>query len=308
MFQENRTPTIRQLQLFSALVETKSVSKTAERLFIAQPSVSIQLKKLSELLNVELYNQQGKQIVITEAGLAVYKIAQQIAHNFENLAIELNAFNGLQAGTLRLCIVSTAQNFMPKILGPFCRKYPNINVELTIRNRKVVIERAMQNQDDFYVLSHCPEDLPLNKAPLLDNDLVVIAPERHELTRKGKVSLNRLHHYPFILREKGSGTRTTIDKFFSKHGIKLQERMMVESNYAIKHMVAEGLGLAILSRHSVDHHPTKGLVTLDVEHFPIISDWYLVNSKQRKLSLLAQTFSDYIKNQFNIDSTTKCRQ
>ena len=297
MIANNRTPTLRQLQLFSALVETKSVSKTAERLFIAQPSVSIQLKKLSELLEVDLYHQQGKQIVITEAGQAVYRAALQVAHNFENLAVELNAFNGLQAGTLRLCIVSTAQNFMPKILGPFCRKYPNINIELTIRNRKVVIERAIQNQDDFYVLSHCPDDLPLDKVPFLDNDLVVIAPERHELTKKGKISLNRLQHYPFILREKGSGTRTTINKFCAHHNIQLRQRMMVESNDAIKHMVAEGLGLAILSRHSVDHQTTTGVVKLEVESFPIASDWFLVNSKQRKRSLLAQTFFDYLKDE-----------
>ena len=297
MFSAKRTPTIRQLQLFSALVETQSVSKTAERLYIAQPSVSIQLKKLTELLGVELYHQQGKQIVITEVGQTVYKAAQQIAQSFENLAIELNAFNGLQAGTLRLCIVSTAQNFMPKILGPFCRQYPNIDVELSIRNRKIVIERAMQNQDDFYVLSHCPDDLALTKMPFLNNDLVVIATERHELTRKGKVSLNRIQHYPFILREKGSGTRTTIDRFCQQHNISLRQRMMVESNDAIKNMVAEGLGLAILSRHSVENNPQEGVVILPVENFPIVSDWYLVHSKQRRLSLLAQTFSDYIKAQ-----------
>lgn len=300
MFQANRTPTIRQLQIFSALVETNSVSKTAERLFIAQPSVSIQLKKLSELLGVELYHQQGKKIVISEAGLAVYRAAQQVANNFENLVIELNAFNGLQAGTLRLCIVATAQNFIPKILGPFCRKYPNIDVELTIRNRKIVIDRAIDNQDDFYVLSHCPDNLPLNKMPLLDNDLVVIAPERHELTRKPKVSLNRVQHYPFILREKGSGTRRTIDNFCQQHNIKLHQRMMVESNDAIKHMVAEGLGLAILSRHSVDNHPVKGVTMLNVENFPITSNWYLVHSKQRKLSLLAQTFKDYLQREVMI--------
>ncbi|QOL25362.1 LysR family transcriptional regulator [Thalassotalea sp. LPB0316] len=294
MFPTNRTPTIRQLQLFSALVETQSVSKTAERLFIAQPSVSIQLKKLSELLGVELYHQRGKQIVITEVGQTVYRAAQQIACSFENLAIELNAYNGLQAGTLRLCIVSTAQHFMPQILGPFCREFPNIDVELTIKNRKTVIERAMQNLDDFYVLSHCPDDLALIKMPFLHNDLVVIAPERHELTRKPSVSLNRIIHYPFILREKGSGTRTTIDNFCRQHNIALHQRMMVESNDAIKNMVAEGLGLAILSRHSVENNPTTGVVTLPVEHFPIVSDWYLVHSKQRKLSLLAQAFSDYI--------------
>ncbi|GLX84877.1 transcriptional regulator [Thalassotalea loyana] len=299
MFSANRTPTIRQLQLFSALVETQSVSKVAQRMYIAQPSVSIQLKKLSELLGVELYHQRGKKIVITEVGQTVYNAAQQIANNFENLSIELNAFNGLQAGTLRLCIVSTAQNFMPRILGPFCRQYPNIDVELSIRNRKTVIERAMQNRDDFYVLSHCPDDLALNKVPFLDNDLVVIAPERHELTRKAQVSLNRIQHYPFILREKGSGTRTTIDKFCQKHNISLRQRMMVESNDAIKNMVAEGLGLAILSRHSVENGSNQGIVTLAVEHFPIVSDWYLVHSKQRKLSLLAQAFSDYIKNEIS---------
>ncbi|WP_158224752.1 LysR family transcriptional regulator [Agaribacterium haliotis] len=286
---------MRQLSLLKALVELKSISRVAEHEHIAQPSVSIQLKKLSELLGAELYEVQGRKVEITEAGQVIYQAALEVEASMDRMHSKLAALQGLQAGTLRLAVVSTAQYFMPLMLGPFYRRYPNIDVQLTIGNREEVIGRLQQNKDDFYMFSHCPEELDIVKEPLMDNSLVVLAPAEHELTRQTHISLQRLQHYPFIMRERGSGTRRSIELFCQQHGIQLKERMTIESNEAIKQAVASGLGLSILSRHTLDYTNIKGLVRLKVDEFPITSEWYLVHKKKRKLSMLAKTFHDFIQ-------------
>lgn len=295
MQRAKHSPSMRQLQLLRALVETKSITKVAEQEHISQPSVSIQLKKMSELVGAELYHVHGRQIDITEAGMALYQCALEVESSVERMHTHLASLTGLQAGTLRLAVVSTAQYFMSILLGPFCSRYPNIDVQLTIANRQEILDRLQQNRDDFYLFSHCPEELDIIKEPFLDNALVVVAPERHALTRQHKISIQRLQHYPFIMREEGSGTRRSITMFCQEHGIQLQERMTIRSNEAIKHAVLSGLGLAILSRHTLDYVNIKGLVTLEVEHFPIISEWYLVHTRQRTLSTLAQTFYQFMQ-------------
>jgi DNA-binding transcriptional LysR family regulator len=292
-----RAPSIRQLQLLKALVETQSISKVAELEHISQPSVSIQLKNLAQLVDAQLYEIQGRKVHMTEAGMVLYDTAVQMEENIDSMYSKLAAIEGLQAGTLRLAVVSTAQYFMPIVLGPFYRRYPNIDVQLTIGNRESVINRLQQNKDDFYLFSHCPEELDIVREPFLDNALVVVAPEGHELTRQPEISLQRLQHYPFIMREAGSGTRRSIQLFCLEHGITLKERMTIETNEAIKHAVASGLGLGILSRHTLDYTNVPGLVRLEVDRFPIVSEWYLVHARKRSLSKLAQTFHDYMQNE-----------
>lgn len=297
MLNSLKSPTLRQLEIFTALVELQSVSKVANKLHISQPSVSIQLRNLSEILNTELYIVNNRKVAITQAGYAVYEASRGIASTFENLQVELDAFNGLNAGKLKIAVVSTAQYFMPKLISSFCRKYPNIDIQLTINNRQTVLKRFSEGLDDFYVLSHWPEELKAVLTPFIDNELVVMANEQHELTRQPHISLNRLQHYPFIMREKGSGTRMSVDMFCKQHNIKLKEKMTIESNGAIKLFVAEGMGLGILSRSALTHSEINGLVTLDVDHFPIKSQWYLVRKSAQKLSLLANTFESFAKSQ-----------
>ncbi|TXR51400.1 LysR family transcriptional regulator [Reinekea thalattae] len=295
MNRSTHKPSMRQLQLLKALVETQSISKVAEQEFISQPSVSIQLKKLAQLVGTPLYRIEGRQVQITEAGQVLYRCAQEIDANIDNMFSELAALQGLQAGTLRLAVVSTAQYFMPIVLGPFYQRYPNIDVQLTIANRETVISRLQQNKDDFYLFSHCPEDLDIVKEPFMDNSLIVIAPEQHALTQQSKIGLTDLQQHPFVMRESGSGTRRSIQLFCQQHDIHLAERMTIETNEAIKHAVASGLGLAILSRHTLDYTNISGFVRLDVEHFPIVSEWYLVHARKRALSTLAKTFHDYMQ-------------
>lgn len=297
MLKGNRLPTLRQLQLIQALLRCKSVSQVAEDLHISQPSVSIQLKNLSDLIGMPIYHKRGKQIELTDAGLAVAKSAQAIFQNIDNLRVELNDLKGLKAGVLKLCVVSTAKYFLPKVLGEFCKLHPLIDVHLKISNRKEVIERLEQDMDDFYFFSHCPQNIDIDTLPFADNELVVVAPERHELALQERISLARLSHYPFIMRERGSGTRLSIEQFCQREGVTLNEKMTIESNEAIKYAVAADLGLSILSRHTLDYGDLPGVIKLDVEGFPIHSRWYLVQRTEREQSRLAKTFKDFMRDQ-----------
>lgn len=297
MIENNHLPTLRQLQLIQALQRYQSISRVAEELHISQPSVSIQLKNLSDLIGMPIYHKRGKKIELTDAGLAVAETAQTIFQNIDNLRVELNDLKGLKAGVLKLCVVSTAKYFLPKVLGEFCKLHPLIDVHLKISNRQEVIERLEGDMDDFYFFSHCPENIDIERLPFADNELVVVAPERHELELQERISLARLSHYAFIMRERGSGTRLSIERFCQREGVTLNEKMTIESNEAIKYAVAAGLGLSILSRHTLDYGDLPGVVKLDVEGFPIHSRWYLVQRAGRKQTLLAQAFKDFMVEQ-----------
>lgn len=293
----NRVPTLRQLQVFIALAEYKNISHVAQKLHISQPSVSIQLKNLTEVFGIDLYHFNGRNIEFTQAGEAALKTAQEMFYSLERLQIELDDLKGVKTGTLKIALVSTAKYFLPILLGQFCKRYPLIDVELNIGNRQQIISRFNQNQDDFYLFSQCPESDNVIAEAFLDNPLVVVVPENHELTQKASVSLTRLSHYPFLLREQGSDTRLTIDKFCKQHKLKLKPKMVIESNEAIKHSVAAGLGIAILSSHTLDYAQALGLKRIKVEHFPIQSQWYLVRTKNRTQTVLAELFHEFVKNE-----------
>ena len=294
MINRNRLPTLRQLRLVQELARYKSISQVAEVLHISQPSVSIQLKNLSDLIELPIYHKRGKAIELTDAGIALASHADSIFQQLDNLSIELNDLKGLKAGVLRLCCVSTAKYFLPLVLGEFCKQHPLIDVHLKISNREEVVERLQNDMDDFYFFSHCPKNIDIETTPFVENELVVVAPKQHELVLQQPVSLARLSHYPFIMREEGSGTRLSIEQFCAEHGISFNEKMTIESNEAIKYSVASGLGLAILSRHTLDYGELPNVITLDVENFPIRSRWHLVHRKERQQSLLAQTFEEFM--------------
>lgn len=290
-----RMPTLRQLEIFLALAEHKNISRVAETLHISQPSVSIQLKNLTDVFDTQLYHVNGRRIELTEAGEAILNTAHEIFFSLEKVHIELDDLKGAKSGVLKLAVVSTAKYFLPILLGQFCKKYPLIDVELNIGNREQIISRFNQNKDDYYIFSQRPNSENLISEYFLDNPLVVVAPANHELTKKMPISLNRLSHYPFLLREIGSGTRRCIDDFCKEHKFALKEKMTIESNEAIKHSVAAELGLAILSRHTLAYMQDKNLVILDVEHFPIQSKWYLARSKKRQQTILAELFHQYLQ-------------
>ncbi|MEW6983965.1 LysR substrate-binding domain-containing protein [Colwelliaceae bacterium 6471] len=289
-----KQPTIRQLQLIQALARYKSLSVVAEKLFISQPSVSIQLKNLSELVGLPVYQMQGRSVELTDAGHAVLRSATQIFHALDNLKTDIDNLQGVVTGTLTLSVVTTAQYFFPLLLAAFNKRYPHVEVKLEIANREMLHSRLRDHLDDFYLLGQIPQNIDVIETPFLHNELVVVVPERHELTLLEKVSLARLSHYPFILREQGSGTRDATTELFNQHGFTLHEKMTIASSEAIKQAVAAGLGISVLSKYSLDFGIIPGLKILEVEHFPIRSQWRLVQNASRKPSLVAQAFQQFM--------------
>lgn len=288
-----RQTTFRQLETFLEVAERLNVTEAARALHLAQPSVSTQIAKLEKALGMKLFEQLGKRLYLTDAGSEVQSGAQEIFDALNRLEMRLAQLNGLTVGQLRLGAVTTAKYLVPRLLGPFCRQYPQVEVQLNIANRSEVIRRLENNCDDLYVFSQPPKNLDLVAIPLAENPLVVIAPAGHRFTGQ-RVSWEQIAAEPFLSREPGSGTRLAIEEHFAQFGWSLKPQMTIESNEAIKESVAAGLGIAILSRHTLIHTAPGNLVELDVVGFPIPNRWYLVRWRTKNPSPVAQAFAAFV--------------
>ena len=290
-----RHTTMRQLQIFEAIVRNGSFTRAAEELFLTQPTVSMQTKKLTDAFGLPLLTQIGRQVRPTEAGEIVYSTIREMFDSLNNLDAALAEIQGLKRGRLRLAVVSTAKYLAPELLGKFNELYPNIELSLKVSNRDRVLERMSSHEDDLYIMgqvAHEFEDVEVY--PFAPNPLVVVAPKGHDLTQRSQISLEELAETPFILREPGSGTRDATLKVFEKANIRTRIKMELGSSEAIKHAVLAGLGLSVLSLHSMTLEGPQGpLALLDVNGFPIMRQWFIVHPKGRSLSLVAQSFLEF---------------
>jgi len=287
--------TLQQLKLFEAVSRNGSFTRAAEELFITQPAVSIQIKRLEAQVGLPLFEQVGKKTFPTAAGKAMYAACLDILNRVEDLKNSIEELKGTVKGPLQLSVVTTAKYFLPNLLGVFLQQYPDVEPKLKFTNRARVIERLMNNEDDFVIMGQIPQDDNLEAHPFLNNILGIVAPADHPLANKKNISIEELASQRFLIREIGSGTRYVFDQLLEKHGVKIEPYMELGSSEAIKQAVMAGLGIAVLSLHSVQlERDVKKLTVLDVEGFPLKRRWYAVHMKGRKLSLVARTFLDYI--------------
>lgn len=288
--------TLHQLKVFEATARHGSFTRAAEELFLTQPTVSMQVKQLTKAIGLPLFEQVGKRLYLTDAGRELYSTCQEIFQRLDQLEMTVADLKGMKQGKLRLAVITTTKYFMPRLLGPFCQRYPGIDVSLTVTNHERVIERLANNQDDLYVMSQLPENIDIKSHPFLENPLVVVAPYDHPLAGEKQVSLKRLAEEPFIMREPGSGTRGAFQKLLDSQKLTVKVRLELGSNEAIKQAVSGGLGLSVLSRHTLlPEAANTELTILDVEGFPIARQWYVVYLSGKQLSVVANTFLDYLR-------------
>ena len=288
--------TLHQLKVFEATARHGSFTRAAEELFLTQPTVSMQVKQLTKAIGLPLFEQVGKRLFLTDAGRELFSTCQEIFGKLEQLEMSIADLKGMKQGRLRLAVITTAKYFLPRLLGPFCQKYPGVDISLTVTNHERVIERLGNNQDDLYVMSQLPENIDIVAHPFLDNPLVVIGPKTHPLAKEKNISLKRLAEETFIMREPGSGTRRAFQKLLDDQGLSVRVRLELGSNEAIKQAIAGGLGLAVLSSHTIAHDGSMGeLMAFDVEGFPIPRKWYVVHLSGKQLSVVASTFLDYLQ-------------
>lgn len=288
--------TFRQLRLFLALAETGSVSGAARALHVTQPTASMQLREVANAVGLPLYEVVARRVHLTHAGERLARAARAMVAEWEAFGQEVAALKGLERGQLKVAVVSTAQYFIPRMLGEFCRRHPGVDISLEVLNRDGVLARLRENRDDLYVMSRPPADIDIEDRVFLPNPLVLIAPARHPLARRRRLSLRDLREERFILRERGSGTRMAVDAHFARAKFAPQVRLELGSNEAIRVAVAGNLGVAVLSVHALGRNPrSQGVAVLEVAGFPIPSAWHIVRRKGRILSPVARVFAESLE-------------
>jgi len=289
-----RHATFRQLEVFEAIARLGNFTRASEELHLTQPTVSMQMKKLADAAGLPLYEQVGRQIQLTEAGKELAATAREILQSLERFDMAVADMQGLKKGKLRLTVTTTAKYFAPRILGEFSRIHPGIEVALKVTNRQKVLGRAAENLDDLYILCLPDSDVALETLPFLENSLVVLAHPDHPLAGVSNILIERLAEEPFLMREPGSGTRMLVEEMFASHGIKLNIRMELGSNEAIKQAILGGLGISVLSSQTLGSGTNGEPIVLDVAGFPIVRQWHIVYPRSKQLSVVAKAFLEFL--------------
>ncbi|PSB02726.1 LysR family transcriptional regulator [Merismopedia glauca CCAP 1448/3] len=291
-----KNATMHQLRVFEVVARHCSYTRAAEELFLTQPTVSMQMKQLTQAVGLPLFEQIGKRLYLTDAGQKLYTTCKDIFDRLSQFEMDIADMKGMKQGQLKLSTVTTTKYFLPRILGPFCDRYPGIDVSLKFTNHEGIQQYLHENSSDLYILSQVPENLDVVSYKVIENPLVVLAPYNHPLTKERQIPIARIAEEPFIMRESGSGTRQVVQKLFDRHDLKLKVRLELSSNEAIKQAIVGGLGLSILSRHTLAlEGMTKPLAVLDVAGFPIQNYWYVIYPSGKQLSVVGRTFLNYLQ-------------
>ena len=287
--------TFRQLKLLEAVARNSSFTRASEELHLTQPAVSTQIKQLEGEVGMPLFEHLGKKIFLTAAGREMYAFSRTIAQQFTDIRTVLEEMKGIQRGNLDIAVTSTAKYFAPYLLAAFRKQHAGITFNLDVTNREVILCQLADNIPDMAIMGSPPAGMSLVANSFMSNPLVVIAPPDHPLIHSGRIPLHRLLQESFIVRERGSGTRNAIERFLEQRGQTMTTTMEMSRNEAIKHAVMAGLGLGIVSLHTLEmEFKLERLAVLNVEGFPILKDWYVVHREGKRFSAAAQAFKEFV--------------
>jgi LysR family transcriptional regulator, low CO2-responsive transcriptional regulator len=287
--------TLRQLRVFEAVARHRSFTRAAEELFLSQPAVSMQVKQLEENVGLPLLEQIGKKTFLTHAGEEMYQYARSIAQQLTEAQEVMEELRGLNRGRLRVAVATTVNYYATRLLADFCKRLDGVKVSLEVTNREQLLRLLEANDTDIVLMGKPPDGLDLVSEPFMENPLVVIAARGHPFTKRSGIPPEELAKETFLLREHGSGTRIAMERFFADRGITLSGSMEMNSNEGIKQGVEAGLGLGIVSLHTIAPELEAGrLAVLDVQSFPIRRQWYVVHRRGKRLSAVAEAFRRYV--------------
>ncbi len=287
--------TLHQLQIFLSVTRTKSITKAAEELFLTQPAVSIQLKNFQDQFDIPLTEIVGRQLYVTDFGKEIAKAAENILSEVDAINYKVQAFKGKLSGRLKISIVSTGKYVMPYFLTDFMNTHPDVELMMDVTNKQKVVESLENNEVDFSLVSVLPDKLQVEKIELIQNKLYLVGNNSVKFNQK-QYDKSIFENIPLIYREKGSGTRQTMEKFLDKNNIQGRKKMELATNEAVKQAVIAGLGYSIMPIIGIkDEIKNKHLQIIPVKNFPINSHWHLIWLKGKKLSPIAEAYLQFIK-------------
>jgi DNA-binding transcriptional LysR family regulator len=285
-----------QLQVFEAVTRHGSFTRAAEELYLAQPTVSGHIRKLTDTIGLPLLEQVGKRVHPTAAGRKLYSACQNIFRTLEGVEDALADLRGLKGGTLRIASGTAGKWLVTRLLAAFAEAHPDVEVSLHVNCRQELLARVAENADDLFLLANLPEDIEVVAQRILPNPLVALARADHALAREKAIPLSRFAQEPLLIREPGSGTRLLTERLFTRHGLAPRIRMELGSDEAIVEAIIAGLGVSILSCHTLSRLSDRSaLAPLDVESFPLESHWHFVYPIGKQLSFAAQSFLDFAR-------------
>ncbi len=290
-----RPYTLKQIQTFMEVARLRSVSKAAERLFVTQPAVSMQIRQLEEAFGLALVEPTGRNIKLTDAGEAFLTHATSAMGQFRDLEALMAEHIGLKQGRIDLAVVTTSKYFIPMLLVRFNRLHPGIDVRLNIDNRENVLGLLSRFEVDLVVMGRAPSHLDCEATAFATNPLAMVAPPDHPLARRRQLPFSALGEHGFLVREEGSGTRAAMQRLFEENHTPLKVVMELPSNETIKQAVMAGMGLSFLSMRTVRHELASGhLALLEVQGLPQINHWYVTHLRSKKLSPAAKAFKAFL--------------
>lgn len=277
--------TIHQLQIFLKVVQTKSITKASEELFMTQPAVSIQLKNLQDQFDIPLTEVIGRQLYVTDFGKEIAIIAERVIQELDNINYKTQAFQGILTGKLNISAASTGKYVIPYFLSGFLEKNTGIDLVLDVTNKSRVVESLKNNEIDFALVSVIPEKLVIEEELLIENNLYLVGNQASRDEKK-----------PLIYREEGSATRLAMEKYFETHQGKRRKRMELTSNEAVKQAVIAGLGYSVMPLIGIQNELlNKQLFILDADGLPIKTEWRLIWLKGKKLSPVSQAYLEFVR-------------
>lgn len=290
--------TLRQLKTFFEVAKLGSVSKAAEKLFITQPAVSMQLRQLEDEFGIALFESVGRNIRLTPAGHDFMKQAGQVIASLKDLEAVMDEHVGMKRGQIDLAIVSTSKYFIPMLLAQFNRMFPTIDVHLHIDNKENVFGMIDRNEVDLAISGRVPESSEYFSASFASNPQAFVCAPSHPLSRTKHITYELLSEYPCVVRERGSGTRAVMERCFAEHQAQMNVIMEMPSNETIKQAIMANMGFSFLSLRTIRHELTAGhIALLDVVDTPIEGQWRVIHLKNKKLSPTLKAFKHFLLEQ-----------
>ncbi len=291
--------TLNQLQIFLKIVQTRSVTKAAEELHLTQPAVSIQLKNFQEQFQIPLTEVVSRKIFITDFGMEIAETAENIINLVYAINYKTLAYKGQLIGKLKLSVVSTGKYVMPYFLTDFMKLHDGIELLMDVTNKSKVLESLENNEVDFALVSVLPTSLNIEKLDLLQNKLYLVGNADTNF-KKGLKNETIFENLPLIFREKGSGTRQTMESFIANNNIKVLKKMELASNEAVKQAVLAGLGYSIMPLIGIKNElQSKELQIIPVKGLPIKTTWSLVWLKGKSHTPVSVSFLEHLKKEMD---------
>jgi DNA-binding transcriptional LysR family regulator len=283
------------LQVFEAVARLQSFSRAAAELHLTQPAVSMQVQQLENEVGLPLYEQMGRRLDITPAGREIVECARALAQRLREAQELLAAMTGAGGGEISISAVSTAKYHVPMLLAEFRRKHPDVRVRLSVSNREQVVRDLTENSVDLAIMGTPPRGLDTIAVPFAPHPIAIIAAPGHALARSKRLPLSRLAGETFLIRERGSGTRSAMERVFRERRFHPRETIEMSSNETIKQAVMAGMGVSFLSLHTVGLEvAAKRLAVLEVAGTPVMRHWYVIHRERKRLSPVVEAFKTFL--------------